>query len=62
MDNLQNFRRSDYCGNFRLTHVGQTVSVCGWVQRVRNLGSLMFIDLRDRAGILQLAFDDATAP
>jgi aspartyl-tRNA synthetase len=60
MDNLQNFTRTDYCGNFRAQHVGQTVSVCGWVQRVRNLGSLMFIDLRDRAGILQLAFDDAT--
>jgi aspartyl-tRNA synthetase len=62
MDNLQNFTRSDYCGNFRLDHVGQTVSVCGWVQRVRDLGGLMFIDLRDRAGILQLAFDDATDP
>lgn len=62
MDNLQNFTRTDYCGNFRLENVGQTVSVCGWVQRVRNLGGLMFIDLRDRAGILQLAFDDATDP
>ena len=62
MDNLQNFTRTDYCGNFRLEHVGSTISVCGWVQRARNLGSLMFIDLRDRTGILQLAFDDATDP
>lgn len=62
MDNLKNFTRTDYCGNFRLEHAGQTVSVCGWVQRNRNLGSLMFIDLRDRSGILQLAFDDATDP
>lgn len=62
MDNLQNFTRTDYCGNYRLEHVGKKVSVCGWVQRVRNLGSLMFLDLRDRSGVLQLAFDDATAP
>ncbi len=60
MDNLQNFRRSDYCGSFRMEHVGQTLSVCGWVQRSRNLGSLIFTDLRDRSGLLQLSFDDST--
>lgn len=62
MDNLQGFTRTGYCGEFRMAHVGQTASVCGWVQRVRDLGGLMFIDLRDRSGILQLAFDDATDP
>ncbi len=60
MDHLQGFRRSDYCGTLRLADQGRTISVCGWVQRARNLGSLLFIDLRDRSGILQLAFDDAT--
>lgn len=60
MDNLQNFRRSDYCGTLRASDAGRTVSVCGWVQRRRDLGGLIFIDLRDRTGLLQLAFDDST--
>ncbi len=62
MDLLGNFKRTNYCGLFRTEDIGKTVSVCGWVQRARNLGSLIFIDLRDRTGILQLAFDDNTAP
>ena len=60
MDNLQNFLRTDYCGNFRMEHVGQEISVCGWVQRQRNLGGLIFVDLRDRTGLIQLSFDDST--
>lgn len=60
MDNLQHFRRTDYCGTFTAANVGQEISVCGWVQRQRNLGSLIFVDLRDRTGLLQLAFDDST--
>lgn len=60
MDNLQGFRRTDYCGEFRSANIGQEVSVCGWVQRQRDLGGLIFVDLRDRTGLLQLAFDDST--
>ena len=60
MDNLQNFRRTDYCGTFSAANVGQEISVCGWVQRQRNLGGLIFVDLRDRTGLLQLSFDDST--
>ena len=60
MDNLQNFRRTDYCGTLRQEDIGRTISVCGWVQRRRDLGGLLFIDLRDRTGLLQLAFDDST--
>lgn len=61
MDTMQGFSRSGYCGIYRLEQAGQTLSVCGWVQRRRNLGGLIFVDLRDRSGILQLSFDDASA-
>jgi len=53
-------KRTIYCGEPRIDQVGQEMSVCGWVQRRRDLGQLIFIDLRDRTGILQLAFDDST--
>ena len=61
MDNLQGFHRSHYCGDLRAADAGKTISVCGWVQRQRDKGALIFVDLRDRTGILQLTFDDATA-
>lgn len=50
-------KRIKYCGEFRESDIGQKVCVMGWVQRARDLGSLIFIDLRDRSGIVQLAFD-----
>ena len=53
-------RRTHYCGVLRADSIGSRVCVCGWVQRVRDLGSLIFIDLRDRTGIIQLAFDTET--
>jgi aspartyl-tRNA synthetase len=48
------------CGDFRISDVGKEVTVFGWVQRQRDLGQLIFIDLRDRTGIVQLAFSDTT--
>lgn len=60
MDNIQNFHRTNYCGDLRAADAGKTVSVCGWVQRQRDLGGLIFVDLRDRTGLVQLSFDDST--
>ena len=59
---LGNLRRTDYCGTLRPADEDREVVVCGWVQRQRDLGSLIFIDLRDRTGLVQLAFDDSNRP
>ena len=56
-----NDKRTKYCAEFRESDIGSRACVMGWVQRARDLGSLIFIDLRDRTGIVQLAFDDNTA-
>ena len=55
-----NDRRSHYCGTVRASDIGNDVCVMGWVQKQRDLGNLIFIDLRDRTGIVQLAFDNET--
>ena len=57
---MTGLKRTNYCGDLRLSDVGKEVTVCGWVQRCRDLGQLIFIDLRDRTGIVQLAFNDET--
>lgn len=57
---MTGLKRTNYCGDLRIDDCGKEVTVCGWVQRQRDLGQLIFIDLRDRTGIVQLAFTDST--
>ena len=60
MDRMNGLKRTAYCGTLNADFVGKEVVVAGWVQRRRDLGALIFVDLRDRTGVVQLAFDDNT--
>jgi len=61
-DTLGSWKRSHYCGSVTADQLGQDVCVMGWVQRRRDHGGLIFIDLRDREGVLQLALDPDCDP
>jgi aspartyl-tRNA synthetase len=62
VDFLGDFKRTDYCGNLRPSDVGREVVLMGWVQRRRDHGGLIFIDLRDRGGIVQVVFNPEVNP
>ena len=59
-ESMRGLHRSHRCTEVSNQNIGETVTVMGWVQKRRNLGSLIFIDLRDRSGILQLVFNEET--
>ncbi len=56
---LQGWKRTDYCTNFSLDDVGRDVTLMGWVQTRRDFGALIFVDLRDRTGLMQVVFDES---
>ncbi|CAK7022361.1 aspartate--tRNA ligase [Tissierella carlieri] len=60
-EKMGNLRRTIMCGELRSEHDGQEVVLMGWVQRERNLGSIIFIDLRDTTGISQIVFDNTVS-
>ena len=57
---LGSLKRSHFCGTLREEHIGESVTVMGWVQKARNLGAIVFADLRDYTGIVQVVFDGDT--
>lgn len=57
-ENMGNLRRTHMCGELRVSNISEEVVLMGWVQKKRNLGSLIFVDLRDTTGIIQIVFDD----
>ena len=59
---MGNLKRTAMCGTFRIDNVGDEVVVMGWTQRRRNLGSLIFVDLRDKTGLVQVVFDQSEYP
>lgn len=58
-ESMKGLRRSYRCGELSLANVGEEVTVMGWVQKQRNKGGIIFVDLRDRAGILQIIFEES---
>lgn len=59
-ETMNGLKRTSYCGRLSKENIGKEEVVCGWVQKQRDKGHLIFIDLRDRTGVVQLVFDDGT--
>ncbi len=62
VESLKDFRRSKYCGEVSLKDTGEEVNLCGWVHRIRDHGGVIFIDLRDREGVVQVVVEEHTNP
>ena len=62
LDFLGNLKRTHYCGALRASDAGRDATIMGWVHRRRDLGNLLFLDVRDRTGIVQVVFNKETQP
>jgi len=62
LDFLGNLKRTHYCGSLRASDAGRNATVMGWVHRRRDLGNVLFLDIRDRSGIVQIVFNKETQP
>ncbi len=60
-ESMKGLKRTCRCAELTMKHVGQTVTVMGWVQKSRNKGGIVFVDLRDRSGIIQIIFEESSA-
>ena len=58
-ETMRGLKRTHRCGELNVSNVGETVTVMGWVQKQRNKGGIIFVDLRDRAGLLQVIFEES---
>ncbi len=59
---MQGWERTVYCGRVQAAHTGKTITLCGWVDRRRDLGGLIFVHLRDREGVVQVVFNPERFP
>ena len=58
-ESMKGLHRTHRCAELSTANIGETVTVMGWVQKSRNKGGIIFVDLRDRSGILQIIFEES---
>ena len=60
-ESMKGLKRTHRCGELSASQAGQTVTIMGWVQKNRNKGGLVFVDVRDRSGVIQVVFEEGKA-
>ena len=59
-ESMQGLKRTHRCAELSAANIGETVTIMGWVQKNRNKGGIVFVDLRDRSGLLQIIFENGS--